>query len=112
MPATLTVLDDAYNSYKSMLLMDYIHSHPIVVVLCHSLWEDIKRKKAMQKSTVDTEALHDGPQHRPRVSRKLRWQRIRAKCWLAVTLYHNPQLRAMRSHQLKQQHDRPVSVWL
>eukprot|EP01138_Halocafeteria_seosinensis_P007015 gb/GECG01007173.1/.p1 GENE.gb/GECG01007173.1/~~gb/GECG01007173.1/.p1 ORF type:complete len:1764 (+),score=149.79 gb/GECG01007173.1/:1-5292(+) len=120
LPAKFAALDGAYNSFRSMLLIDYLHNNPIVMVLCSSLWEDIKaqRKKRLEDSTPRTNPMAEKPLESEgplRISKRAyknsNMQRLRAKCWLAVTLYHNPQLIYMRRHQLKRHEEHPFSVW-
>ena len=120
LPAKFAALDGAYNSFKSMLLIDYLHNNPIVMVLCISLWEDIKTQRmkrgessGMRKNPLaDKQAESEGPQCivKP-LYKNSHLQRLRAKCWLAVTLYHNPQLRYSRSYQLKRREKQPSCVW-
>jgi len=114
-------LDPGYNSYVSMMLVDHLHTNPVVNALMYKFVADMKeirseRKKIfLEKSQNKKEAaggstpltvlsIHVAEEDEgayEKISKKsdakyLRRLQISFRWWLMVTLHNNPSLRALR----------------
>jgi hypothetical protein len=94
-PKEIAILDWPHHSWCAMLLIDHMHSNPIVAVACMHLLRAAKTaaRHRQPESMLLTEEQEEAKR------RRRRRQVVRNRLWLAITLHNNPQLRTQRGRK-------------